>query len=203
MRGTHACATMGDSLVKAHIEPLPQQTEAEDKAPLAVAVQLLKRARDVAFNGTKTAPRSVVLTTLAGQHYAGCESVSWPGRPSGNKSANIPSFPVTSEFAPSANTSTFATGSPRSRSRETIPLSLTAAWTSTATVSVQAAKIHAGRSLRRSLILLDRLPYMRHWRAHHREVLPRYDANLRWICVMVVARVRSLDTRLGRGPEMK
>lgn len=65
-----------DWLVEAKLEPLPAQTEAEDKAPLAVAVQLLKRARDVAFNGKGVAPRSIILTTLAGQHYVGGESVT-------------------------------------------------------------------------------------------------------------------------------
>jgi hypothetical protein len=65
-----------DWLIEAKLEPLPAQTEAEDKAPLAVAVQLLKRARDVAFNGKGIAPRSIVLTTLAGKHYVGGESVT-------------------------------------------------------------------------------------------------------------------------------
>ena len=62
-------------LILAKVEPLPAHTEAEDKAPLAIAVQLMKRARDVLFNGQQHAPRSIVLTTLAGQHYAGGESV--------------------------------------------------------------------------------------------------------------------------------
>ena len=73
---SRAVTVRRDWLVKAKLEPLPEQMEAEDKAPLAVAVQLLKRARDVAFNGTAIAPRSIVLTTLAGQHYAGGESVT-------------------------------------------------------------------------------------------------------------------------------
>lgn len=65
-----------DWLAKAKLEPLPAQTEAEDRAPLAVAVQLMKRARDVAFNGQGLAPRSIVLTTLSGLHYEGGESVT-------------------------------------------------------------------------------------------------------------------------------
>jgi len=73
---SRAVSVRRDWLLNAKLEPLPEQTEAEDKAPLAVAVQLLKRARDVAFNGKETAPLSVVLTTLAGQHYAGGESVT-------------------------------------------------------------------------------------------------------------------------------
>lgn len=63
-------------LVEAKLEPLPAPKDAEDKAPLAIAVQLIKRARDVAFNGKSTAPRSIVLTTLAGQYYRGGESVT-------------------------------------------------------------------------------------------------------------------------------
>lgn len=63
-------------LVEAKLDPLPAPKDAEDKAPLAIAVQLMKRARDVAFNGKSTAPRSIVLTTLAGKYYRGGESVT-------------------------------------------------------------------------------------------------------------------------------
>jgi hypothetical protein len=52
-------------------EPLPANEPSARKAPLKRAVQLLKRHRDVVFNGDDDAPRSVVLTTLAGHHYAG------------------------------------------------------------------------------------------------------------------------------------
>jgi hypothetical protein len=65
-----------DWLIEAKLEPLPAQNEAQDKAPLAVAVQLLKRARDVTFNGKGVAPRSIILTTLAAHHYVGGESVT-------------------------------------------------------------------------------------------------------------------------------
>jgi hypothetical protein len=65
-----------ERLAKAHAEPLPAQTEVEDKPPLAIAVQLIKRARDVSFNGQALAPRSIVLTTLAGHHYTGGECVA-------------------------------------------------------------------------------------------------------------------------------
>jgi len=37
-------------------------------------VQLIKRRRDVVFNGDGDAPRSVVLTTLAAGHYSGEDS---------------------------------------------------------------------------------------------------------------------------------
>jgi hypothetical protein len=73
---SRAVTVRRDWLVRAKLEPLPEQTEVEDKAPLSIAVQLLKRARDVAFNGKKIAPRSIVLTTMAGQHYSGGESVT-------------------------------------------------------------------------------------------------------------------------------
>ncbi len=43
---------------------------------LRQAVQLMKRRRDNAFQGADTAPRSIVLTTLAARHYAGSESLT-------------------------------------------------------------------------------------------------------------------------------
>jgi hypothetical protein len=53
-------------------EPLPEHEKANDKTPLQKAVQLLKRARDIAFEcDPDNAPRSIVLTTLAGRSYAG------------------------------------------------------------------------------------------------------------------------------------
>ncbi len=65
-----------ERMIKADIKPLPLQREVEAKAPLAISVQLLKRARDVAFDGDDNAPRSVLLTTLAGMHYTGRTSVA-------------------------------------------------------------------------------------------------------------------------------
>lgn len=50
-------------------DPLPGNDPAERRPPLKRAVQLMKRRRDVVFNGSDLAPRSVVLTTLAAQHY--------------------------------------------------------------------------------------------------------------------------------------
>lgn len=56
--------------------PVPAQQTAEDKAPLIIAVQVIKRRRDWAFrDDVDHAPRSVLLTTLAGLHYGGQESV--------------------------------------------------------------------------------------------------------------------------------
>lgn len=54
--------------------PAPQPGDARD--PLRRAVQLMKRHRDVRFDGNPdSAPRSIVLTTLAAKHYNGQESV--------------------------------------------------------------------------------------------------------------------------------
>ena len=52
-------------------EPLPGNDPAERRPPLKRALQLMKRRRDVVFNGSDLAPRSVVLTTLAALHYGG------------------------------------------------------------------------------------------------------------------------------------
>jgi hypothetical protein len=61
-----------DSVIKkAEIEPMPALLAAEDKTPLQRSVQLIKRARDRYFAGRPDdAPRSIVLTTLAGHVYA-------------------------------------------------------------------------------------------------------------------------------------
>lgn len=80
----------------ASVEPLPPPEGAEDKNPLQLSTQLLKRARDVRFFARPDlAPISIVLTTLAGQHYRGelhplqalssivdrvCESIPMYGR---------------------------------------------------------------------------------------------------------------------------
>lgn len=52
-------------------EPLPELEDADAKSPLQRAVQLLKRRRDVYFDGDDDAPRSVVLTTLAARAHRG------------------------------------------------------------------------------------------------------------------------------------
>jgi hypothetical protein len=58
-------------------EPIPALEPADRKAPLKLAVQLLKRARDIAFlTDRKLAPSSIVLTTLAAMHYQGERTVS-------------------------------------------------------------------------------------------------------------------------------
>jgi Second Messenger Oligonucleotide or Dinucleotide Synthetase domain len=56
-------------------KPLPPQQTVHEMEPLQLAVQLLKRWRDLAFEDPCIAI-SVVVTTLAGMHYGGEESVS-------------------------------------------------------------------------------------------------------------------------------
>ena len=64
------------ALLEARKAPLPAVSPADAGDPLRRAVQLLKRHRDVRFDGKpENAPRSVVLTTLAAKHYRGQESV--------------------------------------------------------------------------------------------------------------------------------
>lgn len=58
--------------VAASVEPLPAPEGAEEKTPLQLSTQLLKRARDIRFvRRPELAPISIVLTTLAGHHYGG------------------------------------------------------------------------------------------------------------------------------------
>jgi hypothetical protein len=57
-------------------KPIPTQQAVHEKEPLQLAVQLLKRWRDLAFEDQCLAPISVVLTTLAATHYKGEDSVS-------------------------------------------------------------------------------------------------------------------------------
>jgi hypothetical protein len=57
---------------RAAVEPLPPPEGARDKNTLQLSVQLLKRWRDLRFAKTPDlAPISIVLTTLAGTHFAG------------------------------------------------------------------------------------------------------------------------------------
>lgn len=60
----------GELVVAKAMVPLPPQTILE-KTTLAVAAQLIKRRRDVKFNGGDLAPRSIILTTLSGHFYRG------------------------------------------------------------------------------------------------------------------------------------
>lgn len=62
--------------VLAAAQPLPLPEGVEDKWPLQLAVQLIKRWRDVRYGSDDLAPISVVLTTLAAEHYNGEQSTS-------------------------------------------------------------------------------------------------------------------------------
>lgn len=59
------------------IEQLPSKMPYEFIQPLQRIVQLMKRHRDIAFDGREEyAPRSIILTTLAGEYYNSWESES-------------------------------------------------------------------------------------------------------------------------------
>jgi len=59
----------------ASIEPVPTRNDLRVKLPLQIIVQLLKQARNVEF-GDAPAPSSILLTTIAGEHYDGQLSLS-------------------------------------------------------------------------------------------------------------------------------
>lgn len=65
-----------DSRLLSEAEPIPQQQSVAEKTVLQLAVQLLKRWRDVRYKGSDLAPISIVLTTLAANKYAGQTSVN-------------------------------------------------------------------------------------------------------------------------------
>jgi hypothetical protein len=56
------------------IDPIPHPTPSDEKPALTIAVQLMKRRRDMLCD-EETAPRSIVLTTLAGEYYHGTDCV--------------------------------------------------------------------------------------------------------------------------------
>lgn len=58
-------------LAEKAVQPVPPQQPADEKLPLQLAVQLMKRWRDVFYPNPKLAPVSIVLTTLAGRCYRG------------------------------------------------------------------------------------------------------------------------------------
>lgn len=59
----------------ASIEPVPTGNGLRVKLPLQIIVQLLKQARNIEF-GDGPAPSSILLTTIAGEHYEGQLSLS-------------------------------------------------------------------------------------------------------------------------------
>ncbi|WP_168566634.1 nucleotidyltransferase domain-containing protein [Crateriforma spongiae] len=56
---------------RADVQPLQPAKRAKDIAPLQRTVQLMKRRRDLFFDGSEDAPKSIALTTLASKHYDG------------------------------------------------------------------------------------------------------------------------------------
>lgn len=63
--------------VIAKAQPIPEQQATHEKTPLQLVVQLLKRWRDMHYaKHPELGPISIVLTTLAGDYYAGQRSVS-------------------------------------------------------------------------------------------------------------------------------
>lgn len=66
-----------EALRKRAVEPLPDHEHANEKTTLQRAVQLLKRWRDVRYEqAPKAAPRSIVLTTMAGEWFTGSLSTA-------------------------------------------------------------------------------------------------------------------------------
>jgi hypothetical protein len=64
-------------VLKAEIQSLPAHQLADEKTTLQRVVQLLKRARDIYFEGREEEePRSIVLTTLAAEVYRGERSLA-------------------------------------------------------------------------------------------------------------------------------
>lgn len=61
--------------VHADVEPPPPPPNNSRKTPLQLAVQILKRHRDLYFNGDEDAPISIIITTLAAEAYEGQASV--------------------------------------------------------------------------------------------------------------------------------
>jgi len=64
-----------ETQVLAKVEPPPPEPVGSDKLPLQIAVQLLKRHRDLMFSGDNDAPISIIITTLAARAYDGTQSV--------------------------------------------------------------------------------------------------------------------------------
>lgn len=60
----------------ASVEPLPAIQTVDEKSALQRVVQLIKRARDRYVRDPELSPRSVVLTTLAGEGYTGAASTA-------------------------------------------------------------------------------------------------------------------------------
>ncbi len=67
---------LAERMLMKKIEPLPSPVPSEYKFPLQRVLQLMKRHRDLFFDGGRDIARSVILTTLAGHFYGGQRSLS-------------------------------------------------------------------------------------------------------------------------------
>lgn len=67
---------LSEKRIVASVAPVPPQEEVDVKAPLRLITQLLKRQRDIDFIADTCRPTSILLTTLAGLHYRGEESIA-------------------------------------------------------------------------------------------------------------------------------
>jgi hypothetical protein len=67
---------LAERMLAKAVEPLPSAVPSEYKYTLQRVVQLMKRHRDVFFDGGRDIARSVILTTLAGHFYVGQRSLS-------------------------------------------------------------------------------------------------------------------------------
>lgn len=62
-------------MFSASVAPVPPRESTLEKAPLRNVTQLIKRQRDISFLGDDCIPSSILITTLAGNHYQGNESL--------------------------------------------------------------------------------------------------------------------------------
>lgn len=61
---------------EAVVEPFPEIEKFEEMSPLKHSVQLIKRWRNILYNGDlKEAPSSILLSTIIADKYAGCKSL--------------------------------------------------------------------------------------------------------------------------------
>jgi hypothetical protein len=63
-------ASITETKAQANVEPTPDQQGWQEKAPLQIAIQLLKRHRDVYFQTREHPPISIIVTTLAAKAYS-------------------------------------------------------------------------------------------------------------------------------------
>ena len=66
----------GQPAIMASVAPVPPQEPVDVKATLRLVIQLLKRKRDIEFIADDCRPTSILLSTLAGRHYRGEQSIT-------------------------------------------------------------------------------------------------------------------------------